>query len=76
LVRWCIICPHDDFSQKWTATPLTPEQQIKALQVQLREANEKAQLFEAIVDALKEDYGVRIVKKPSGKSSRKGASKA
>ncbi|HEL5041424.1 hypothetical protein [Stenotrophomonas maltophilia] len=76
LVRWCIICPHDDFSQKWTATPLTPEQQIKALQVQLREANEKAQLFEAIVDVLKEDYGVRIVKKPSGKSSRKGASKA
>ena len=58
------------------ATPLTPEQQIKALQVQLREANEKAQLFEAIVDVLKEDYGVRIVKKPSGKSSRKGASKA
>ncbi|WP_251476039.1 IS3 family transposase [Stenotrophomonas lactitubi] len=45
------------------ATPLTPEQQIKALQVQLREANEKAQLFEAIVDVLKEDYGVRIGKK-------------
>ncbi|CRD52676.1 transposase [Stenotrophomonas maltophilia] len=58
------------------AKPLTPEQQIKALQVQLREANEKAQLFEAILDVLKEDYGVRIVKKPSGKSSRKGASKA
>lgn len=54
----------------------TPEQQIKALQVQLQEANEKAQLFEAIVDVLKEDYGVRIVKKPFGKSSRKGASKA
>ncbi len=58
------------------AKPLTPEQQIKALQVQLREANEKAQLFEAIVDVLKDDYGVRIGKKPSGKSSRKGASKA
>lgn len=27
------------------AKPLTPEQQIKALQVQLRVANEKAQLF-------------------------------
>ena len=59
-----------------SAKPLTPEQQIKVLQTQLREANEKAQLFEAIVDVLKEDYGVRIVKKPSGKSSRKGASKA
>lgn len=58
------------------AKPLTPEQQIKALQVQLREANEKAQLFEAIVDVLKDDCGVKIVKKPSGKSSRKGASKA
>nr|WP_141239367.1 hypothetical protein [Stenotrophomonas maltophilia] len=34
--------------------PLTPERQIKALQVQLREANEKAQLLEAIVDVLKE----------------------
>ncbi|WP_254057384.1 IS3 family transposase [Stenotrophomonas sp. ZAC14A_NAIMI4_1] len=45
------------------AKPLTPEQQIKALQVQLREANEKAQLFEAIVDVLKEDYGVKIGKK-------------
>lgn len=58
------------------AKPLTPEQQIKAQQVQLREANEKAQLFEAIVDVLKEDYGVKIVKKPSGKSLRRGASKA
>lgn len=55
------------------AKPLTPEQQIKALQVQLQEANEKAQLFEAIVDVLKQDYGVRVVKKPSGKSSRKDA---
>lgn len=55
------------------AKSLTPEQQIKALQVQLREANEKAQLFEAIVEVLKQDYGVRVVKKPSGKSSRKGA---
>lgn len=54
--------------------PLTPEQQIKALQVQLREANEKAQLFEAVLDVLKKDYGVRVVKKPSGKSSRNGSS--
>ena len=55
---------------------LTPGQQIKALQVQLWEANEKAQPFEAILDVLKEDYGVKIVREPSGKSSRKGASKA
>ena len=56
-------------------TQLTPEQQIKALQVQLKEANEKAQLFEAVLDVLKKDYGVRVVKKPSGKSSRSGSLK-
>jgi len=56
-------------------TPLTPEQKIKQLEVQLREANEKAQFFEAVIDVLKKDYGV-VVKKPVGKSSRKSASKA
>jgi transposase len=58
-----------------TPKPLTPEQQIKALQVQLKEAQEKAQLFEAVVEVLRKDYGVRIVKKPSGKSSTKRSSK-
>jgi transposase len=53
---------------------LTPEQKIKALEVQLREANEKALLFQAVLDVLKKDYGVRVVKKPSGKSSRKSSS--
>lgn len=56
-------------------TPLTPEQQIKALEVQLKEANEKARLFEAMLDVLKKDYGVRVVKKPLGKSSRSSSSK-
>ncbi len=56
-------------------TPLSPEQQIKALQVQLKQAEQKAQFFEAVVDVLKKDYGVRVVKKPSGKSSRKTSSK-
>ncbi|QOF79292.1 IS3 family transposase [Variovorax sp. 38R] len=56
--------------------PLTPEQKIKALEVQLRDANEKAQLFEAVINVLKKDYGVRIVKKPSGKSSRKAPPRA
>ena len=58
-----------------TAGPLTPEQQIKALQVQLEEAQEKARLFEAVIDVLRKDYGVRVVKKPLGKSSRKSSSK-
>jgi hypothetical protein len=56
-------------------TPLTPEQQIKALEVQLKQAQQKAQFFEAVVDVLKKDYGVRVVKKPLGKSSRKSSSK-
>jgi hypothetical protein len=54
---------------------LTPEQRIKALEVQLKEAQEKSQFFEAVIDVLKKDYGVRIVKKPVGKSSRKSLSK-
>jgi hypothetical protein len=58
-----------------TPQALTPEQQIKALQVQLKEANEKAQLFESMLDVLKKDYGVRVVKKSSGKSSRSGSYK-
>jgi transposase len=58
-----------------TPTPLSPEQQIKALQVQLKEAQEKAKLFEAVIDVLRKDYGVRVVKKPSGKSSSKTSSK-
>ncbi len=66
----CAAMPRDK-----TPTEQTPEQQIKALQVQLKEANEKAQLFEAVLDVLKKDYGVRVVKKPLGKSSRSGSLK-
>ena len=57
-----------------TKGPPTPEQQIKALQVQLEQAQEKAKLFEAVIDVLRKDYGVRVVKKPLGKSSRKTSS--
>lgn len=56
--------------------PLTPEQRIKELETQLKEANEKAQLFEAMLEVLKKDYGVRVVKKPSGRSFPKGKSTA
>ena len=64
-----------DAMSKQEPLTLTPEQRIKELEVQLREAQEKARLFEAVVDVLKKDYGVKIVKKPSGKSSRKSSSK-
>jgi len=62
-------------SQSNNSRALTPEQQIKELEVQLKEAREKSQFFEAVIDVLKKDYGVRIVKKPAGKSSRKSPSK-
>lgn len=51
---------------------LTPEQRIKELEQQLQFMSQKAQFFEAVVDVLKKDYGVSIVKKRPGKSSRKG----
>ncbi|SEK11029.1 helix-turn-helix domain-containing protein, partial [Achromobacter sp. NFACC18-2] len=35
---------------------LTPEQRIKELEIQLKEAREKAQLFEAVVNVLEKDY--------------------
>ena len=58
-----------------THKPLTPEQQIKALEVQLAQAQEKAKLFETVLEVLKKDFGVRVVKKPLGKSLRKTSSK-
>ena len=55
--------------------PQTPEQRIKELEQQLEIANQKAQFFEAVVDVLKNNYGVAVVKKRSGKSSHKEKSK-
>jgi transposase-like protein len=55
--------------------PLTPEQRIKELEQQLTEARQKADFFEAVVEVLEKDYGVSIVKKRPGKSSRKDKSK-
>ncbi|MCF5853668.1 IS3 family transposase, partial [Aeromonas veronii] len=40
----------------------TPEQRIKELEQQLALMSQKAQFFEAVVDVLKNDYGVSIVK--------------
>lgn len=51
--------------------PQTPEQRIKELEQQLAQAQQKAEFFEAVVDVLKHDYGVSIVKKPHGTSSKR-----
>lgn len=50
---------------------LTPEQRIKELEQQLELMSQKDQFFETVVDVLKNDYGVSVVKKRSGKSSCK-----
>jgi len=56
--------------------PLTPDQRIKELEVQLKDANQKARLFEAMLDVIKNEYGLKIPKKPSGRSSKQAKSKA
>ena len=55
--------------------PVPPEQRIKELELQLKESQQKAAFFEAVVGVLKRDYGVQLGKKPVGKSSRKSSSK-
>lgn len=55
--------------------PLTPEQRIKELEKQLELANQKAQFFEAVVDVIKNDYGLSVTKKRPGKSSRASKSR-
>lgn len=49
--------------------PLTPEQRIKELEVQLLAAQQKAQLFEAMVDVINNQYPT-LAKKSLGKLSR------
>jgi transposase len=55
--------------------PLTPEQRIKELEVQLKQAQEKAAFFEAMVTVIKRDHGIEVTKKPLGKFSKKSSSK-
>lgn len=45
--------------------PQTPEQRIKELEQELKEANLKAQLFESMPDIIKTEYGVKLSKKHS-----------
>jgi transposase-like protein len=55
--------------------PQTPEQRIKELEQQLMQIQQKADFFEAVVNVLEKDYGVSLVKKRRGKSSRKDKSR-
>lgn len=51
--------------------PLSPDQRIKELEVQLNEAHEKVQLFEAMLDVIRKEYGVKLPKKRFGGYSSK-----
>jgi hypothetical protein len=55
--------------------PPTPEQRIKALETQLLAAQQKAQLFEAMVNVIRKQYPQVIVKKSLGKLSMGSRSK-
>lgn len=51
--------------------PQTPEQRIKALEKELADSQLKAQFFEAVVNVLETDFGVRITKKQKEQLSKK-----
>lgn len=51
------------FAMSQSKSPQTPEQRIKELEQQLADSQLKAQFFEAVVNVLETDYGVRITKK-------------
>ena len=62
-------------AQRLHITQSAISQRIKQLEVQLKQAQEKAQFFEAVIHVLKREHGVTITKKPAGKSSKKSSSK-
>lgn len=53
------------------SAPLTPEQRIRELEEQLELVTQKAEFLDAVVNVLKNDYGISVIKKRPGKSSRK-----
>lgn len=57
------------------SAPLTPEQRIRELEEQLELVTQKAEFLDAVVNVLKNDYGISVIKKRPGKSSRKNSPK-
>lgn len=55
--------------------PLTPEQRIRELEELLELVTQKAEFLDAVVNVLKNDYGISVIKKRPGKSSRKNRPK-
>ena len=56
-------CLYRGSAMDMSETPLTPEQRIKELEQQLLETKLKADFFEAVVDVMKNRYGVKLSKK-------------
>lgn len=52
----------------------TPEQRIRELEQKLTEAQQKAEFFEAVVEVLKREHGICLVKKPRARSSNNAKS--
>ena len=59
------------FTMAKSQLPQTPEQRIKALEKELADSQLKAQFFEAVVNVLETDFGVRITKKQKEQLSNK-----
>jgi transposase-like protein len=59
------------FTMAKSQLPQTPEQRIKALEKELADSQLKAQFFEAVVNVLETDFGVRITKKQKEQLSTK-----
>ena len=71
---WYTLSSSDLMSTEMTKPPSlqrTPEQRIKALEAELKDANLKAQLFEAMLEIIKTEYGVKLPKKPLSASLQK-----
>ncbi len=68
---WSLGLPAKGLLMSDNPRPQTPEQRIKELEQQLALTQQKADFFEAVVDVLKRDYGVSVVKKPHGTSSKR-----
>jgi transposase len=47
------------------STPLTPEQRIKQLEIELEESRQQSLLYKTMLDVLAKEHGAAIVKKPS-----------
>lgn len=77
-LNWTPGLPHlssRNFPMNQPSAPLTPEQRIKELEEQLEFVTQKAEFLDAVVNVLKNDYGLSIIKKRPGNSSHKNKPK-